>query len=156
MALPWIAKIFLAIFSDNITACGSRRRSYLIFNSSIVIVSIILLMIWGIDAGKIFIMFCIITSQIGMTWNDAITDALIAQASRNDLGNGAANLNTIATISMALGGIVACLGAGTIELKGGDDLDPNLYFGTYMGLICTLLLASIFMNRELEPEIILH
>jgi hypothetical protein len=91
-----------------------------------------------------------------MTWNDAITDALIAQASRNDLGNGAANLNTIATCAMALGGIVACLSAGSIELNGGDDIDPNIYFGTYMGLICTLLIASIWMNQDLEPEVILQ
>ena len=91
-----------------------------------------------------------------MTWNDAITDALIAQASRNDLGNGAANLNTIATVAMAIGGIVACVGAGSIELSGGDDIDPNLYFGTYMGLIFCLLLSSIWMNKDLEPEIILQ
>ena len=78
MAFPWIAKIFLAILSDNVTAFGSRRRSYLIMNSSVVIVAIILLMIWGTAAGKVFIMFCVIASQVGMTWNDAITDALIA------------------------------------------------------------------------------
>ena len=116
MAFPWIAKIFLAIFSDNVTACGSRRKSYLIINSSIVVVSIILLMIWGIQAGKIFIMFCVITSQVGMTWCDAISDALIAQASRVDLKNGAANLNSVATVAGALGGITACLGAACIEL----------------------------------------
>jgi len=78
MALPWVAKIFLAIFSDNITCCGSRRKSYLIINSSINIFSIVLLMMFGIACGKIFIMFCIVTSQICMTWCDAISDALIA------------------------------------------------------------------------------
>jgi hypothetical protein len=57
---------------------------------------------------------------------------------------------------MALGGIVACGSAGFIELQNDDDLDPNVYFGTYMGLICLLLIASIFMNTKLEPEIILH
>ena len=90
-----------------------------------------------------------------MTWCDAISDALIAQASRVDLKNGAANLNSVATVAGALGGITACLGAACIELQGaGDDLDPNIYFGTYMGLIFLLLIASIFLNRELEPEII--
>jgi hypothetical protein len=48
MALPWVAKIFLAIFSDNISCCGSRRKSYLIVNSAINILSIIMLIIWGI------------------------------------------------------------------------------------------------------------
>lgn len=51
-----------------------------------------------------------------MTWNDAITDALIAQASRVDLLNGASNLNSLATIAFALGGIIACLSAGFIGL----------------------------------------
>lgn len=156
MAFPWIAKIFLAIFSDNVTLCGSRRKSYLIINASIVVVSIILLMIWGIACGKVFIMTCVIISQVGMTWCDAISDALIAQASRVDLKHGAANLNSVATVAGALGGMTACLTAGGIEIQGGDDIDPNIYFGTYMGLICLLLIASIFLNRDLEPEVILH
>ena len=62
MAFPWIAKIFLAIFSDNVSACGSRRKSYLIINSTIIVFSIAALMIWGIMLGKEFIMFCIVTS----------------------------------------------------------------------------------------------
>jgi BT1 family len=48
MAFPWVAKIFLAIFSDNISCCGSRRKSYLIVNSAINILSIIMLIVWGI------------------------------------------------------------------------------------------------------------
>lgn len=88
-----------------------------------------------------------------MTWCDAITDALIAQASRSDLKHGAANLNTIAVLAMAFGGVVACVSAGFIELQDGKT-DPNVYFGTYGGLILMLLIASIFLNKALEPEII--
>jgi hypothetical protein len=62
MAFPWVAKIFLAIFSDNVTCCGSRRKSYLIINASVNIFALILLMLFGIMYGKIFIMFCIILS----------------------------------------------------------------------------------------------
>ena len=116
MAFPWIAKIFLAVFSDNVSCCGSRRKSYLIVNSAIATLAVVLLMIFGIPNGKVFIMFCIVTTQICMTWCDAITDALIAQASRVDLKNGASNLNTIAVLSFALGGMIACLSAGFIEL----------------------------------------
>ena len=65
-------------------------------------------------------------------------------------------MNTVAIIAMALGGITACTGAGFIELTNDEELDPNIYFGSYLGLICLLLIASIFMNTELEPEIILH
>ena len=89
-----------------------------------------------------------------MTWNDALTDALIAQASRSDLKSGAANLNVITTLAMAVGGIIACLIAGSIELSDNKDVDPNWYFGSYGFLICILLGAAIFLNRALEPEII--
>ena len=156
MAFPWVAKIFLAIFSDNVTCCGSRRKSYLIINSAINVVSIILLMLFGIRYGKYFIMFCIITSQVCMTWCDAISDALIAQASRIDFNKGAANLNSLTMLAFAFGGIIACVSAGCIELDDGKDVDPNVYFGTYAGLIFLLFIAAIFLNKKLEPEIILQ
>jgi len=155
MAFPWIAKIFLAITSDNMSLFGSRRKNYLILNSSIVVLSIILLMILGIKEGKIFIMCCVITSQLCMTWCDAITDALIAQASRDDLKKGAADLNTVAALAYAVGGIIACICAGSIELNPNEEeVDPNWYFGTYGFLILILLITSIFLNRRHEPEII--
>jgi len=69
--------------------------------------------------------------------------------------NGATNLNTVTMLAFAAGGIIACSAAGAIELDEGNDFDPNWYFGTYAGLIFFLLIASIFLNKELEPEIIL-
>jgi len=54
-----------------------------------------------------------------------------------------------------MGGIIACVCAGFIELDDGKDVDPNFYFGIYAGLIFILLLAAIFLNRKLEPEIII-
>ena len=118
MAFPWVLKVFLAIFADNVSCCGSRRKSYLTINSAANIISIVLLMLFGIQCGKIFIMFCIVISQICMTWCDAVSDALIAQASRSDLQSGAANLNTITMVAFAFGGIIACTSAGFIELSG--------------------------------------
>jgi hypothetical protein len=38
----------------------------------------------------------------------------------------------------------------------GKDVDPNWYFGVYSFLIFILLVASIFLNRDLEPEIVLR
>ena len=154
-SLPWIAKFFLAITSDGISCCGSRRKSYLIINSSVAIFSIILLMLFGLANGKYFIMFCIMLSQLCMTWNDAITDALMAQAARLDLKHGASHLNTLATYMYAFGGIIGCMSAGFIELEDGNDLDPNVYFGTYAGLIFIVLISSVFLSQQMEPEIIL-
>lgn len=156
MAFPWVLKIFLAIFSDNVTCCGSRRKSYLIINAIVNIFSIIMLMIFGIMLGKWFILACIVLSQICMTWCDAVSDALIAQASRLDLKRGAVNLNSICVIAFAFGGIVACVCAGFIEMNADNDYDPNILFGVYVGIIAILLFASIFLNRHHEPEIILQ
>lgn len=156
MAFPWVLKIFLAIFSDNVTCCGSRRKSYLIINATINILSIVLLMIFGLMLGKYFILACIVLSQICMTWCDAVSDALIAQGSRLDLKRGAINLNTICTIAFALGGIVACVSAGFIEMTCDNDYDPNILFGVYAGIIAILLIASIFLNYYHEPEVILR
>ena len=60
-------------------------------------------------------------------------------------------------ISYALGGIIACAIAGFIQLlENRIVVDPNFYFGTYAFLIVVLLIASITLNRNLEPEIILR
>jgi len=46
--------------------------------------------------------------------------------------------------------------AGFIELNGEKDFDPNVFFGIYAGLIIILLIASIFLEKGHEPEIILR
>lgn len=91
-----------------------------------------------------------------MTWCDALSDALIAQASRVDTKNGATNLNSICLVAYAKGGIIACSIAGTIEMGDGKDVDPNFYFGVYAGLIVILLVAAVYLNRDNEPDIILR
>lgn len=64
-------------------------------------------------------------------------------------------MNTICIVAFAIGGIVACVCAGLIELNNDNDYDPNILFGVYIGIISILLIASIFLNRDLEPEVIL-
>lgn len=91
-----------------------------------------------------------------MTWCDAVSDALAAQASRLDLVNGAANLNTVTQVSFATGGIIACVTAGCVEMNQGSETDPNIFFGTYAGLILILLIAAIYLNQDCEPEIVLQ
>ena len=114
MTLPQILKMFLAIFADCISCCGSKRKSYLLINTTINIVTMVLLMVYAVKLGKYFIVFCMLTNQVVMTWCDAINDALVAQVSRQD-SRGASNLNSWWSIGFALGGIIACATAGTIE-----------------------------------------
>jgi hypothetical protein len=56
----------------------------------------------------------------------------------------------------AIGGLIACLTAAFIELKDNQNLDPNIFFGIYASFIIILLIVSIFLNRDLEPEVILE
>jgi Na+/melibiose symporter-like transporter len=155
MGVPRLFNIFLGIIADNVSCCGSRRRSYLIVTSVVNVLSMVLLMIFGIMYGKVFIMACVVLSQVCMTWCDTISDALIAQASRIDDGNSSKNLNTIKTLAFASGGLLACLIAGSVELQD-SEIDPNFYFGTYALLILILVIASIFLNYDLEPDIVLY
>ena len=54
------------------------------------------------------------------------------------------------------GGVLACVTAGTMVMLGGAEIDPNVYFGIYMSIIALLLISSIFLSKEWEPEIIIH
>jgi hypothetical protein len=49
---------------------------------------------------------------------------------------------------------LACVIAGSIEYDQSREVDPNWYFGAYAGLVTILLIASIFLDRVNEPEII--
>ena len=68
--------------------------------------------------------------------------------------NGAANLNIVTIIAFALGGLLACIIAGSIEYDQSRAVDPNWYFGAYAGLVTILLVAAVFLDRVNEPEII--
>ena len=127
----------------------------MIINSAVNFLSIVLLMIFGMAFGVPFIMGCVVVSQLCMTWCDATSDALIAQASRVDLKDGSTNLNSITYFSFAIGGIVACIGAGFIDMNE-DGVEPNYFFGAYALLMLIICITSFFLNRDLEPELILQ
>lgn len=49
---------------------------------------------------------------------------------------------------------MACITAGSIEIDESREVDPNLYFGAYAGLIVILFIAAVFLDSVNEPEII--
>ena len=112
---PFMLKFLLAICSDSVTLCGSRRKSYLILSAIVNLVSIILLMVLGLKLGLVFIMACIVVANLSLTWLDLLDHALVAQAARYDLKNGSANLHMLAVYAYAIGGLLACLVAGSYE-----------------------------------------
>ena len=46
-------------------------------------ISMALIMEFGIKYGKYLVVICIFISQITMAWNDTVTDALTVQVSKN-------------------------------------------------------------------------
>lgn len=47
MTFPQVLKMFLAIISDCVTCFGSRRKSYLVINSAINMLSMVLLILFS-------------------------------------------------------------------------------------------------------------
>lgn len=93
-----------------------------------------------------------------MTTCDAITDALVVQASRVDSDNAAANLNTLTQLAAAFGGISSCFLGFLIEFLETSHqypIDPNSYFGLYAGLIFILTIFAYNLDSKFEPDNIL-
>lgn len=65
-------------------------------------------------------------------------------------------MNSLTLISYALGGMIGCGVAGTIQASSNKNLNPNIYFGVYTGLIVLMFSATLLLNRNLEPEIVLR
>ena len=155
---PWVVKMLFGLISDNFTFFGSRRKSYLMTMVSLNLLSLLMLMMFAVKYGKYFITFCIFSTQLCMTYCDAISDALIVQNSKIS-ESAANNLNSLTMFASAFGGILGCSFAALIELvqtkRTTSIIDPNTYFGIYAFLIFVLLVGVVRLNPNLEPEIIL-
>ena len=99
-----------------------------------------------------------------MTMCDALTDALVVQASRIN-SHGAENLNSLTLIAYSLGGILGFSLAGSITLwdsyvqaQGNTKqlLDPNVYFCAYTLLIFLLTISVMCMSPALEPDVVIQ
>jgi hypothetical protein len=55
----------------------------------------------------------------------------------------------------AIGGLTACLIAASLEYQDQKKIDPNIFFGIYASIIAILLIASLSLNYNLEPDIVL-
>ena len=70
--------------------------------------------------------------------------------------NGSGFLNSLTLISYALGGIIGCGFAGAIQGNSSKNLNPNIYFAVYTLIIILMFSATLLLNRNLEPDIILR
>ena len=99
IAMPWSFKFIYSFMSDNIQLFNSRRRNHILINSFINIVSISLLMKYGLEQGKWFITAAIFLSQVNMAYCDTVTDALSAQASKHGIRDAHESLQYVEMIS---------------------------------------------------------
>jgi hypothetical protein len=74
---PWVFKMVFGIMADNYTFLGSRRKSYLFAATTLNLLSLFLLMSFGLLYGKFFIVACVFMTQLCMTFCDAVSDALV-------------------------------------------------------------------------------
>lgn len=59
ISVPWVAKILFAIVVDNLTMCGSRRKSYLMFACLLNMLAMYWLMIFSANEGKYVVTACV-------------------------------------------------------------------------------------------------
>lgn len=59
ISMPWVAKILFAIIVDNLTFCGSRRKSYLMFACLLNLAAMYSLIIFSASEGKYIVTGCV-------------------------------------------------------------------------------------------------
>ena len=62
IAMPWSFKIFYGFSSDNIKIFGSKRRGHILLNTMTCSLSMLAIMIFGVQFGKYFITVCVFIS----------------------------------------------------------------------------------------------
>ena len=76
MSLPWAAKIFYGIVTDNFPICGSTKKNYLILLGTISCVALIPIGLVDLDSPTVFVaLLTLVTACIGMM--DVVMDGLM-------------------------------------------------------------------------------
>ena len=64
--IPYMFSTVLALVTENVSIFGSRRKNYLILLAPIAIFALLLLILFGKQLGKIFIITCILITYVSM------------------------------------------------------------------------------------------
>lgn len=149
IALPWSFKIFYGFTSDNIRIFGSKRRNHILLNTVLCSVSMVGIMLFGLEFGKYFVTICVLISQYTMAYNDTVTDALTVQASKFDIADCCEWLNGMCYAMQGFGAIIGALMAVLVQRA--PYIGPFHCFGIYLGLQITFFICALFMNKQMEP-----
>lgn len=120
-ALPWNYKIYYGILSDCVPIFGSHRRSYICLAGLIGTLAFIGLGLLGDgssyqDKSELvnIVKWLVLITSLSTAFCDVCTDALVAANAKMESENGAGNLQSLCWFSLAVGGIISNLFAGTL------------------------------------------
>ncbi len=80
-AAPWVLKIFYGLLSDSFPLFGYRRKSYLIICS--ILSALGWLSLAFLPSDKTWVLFSLLTANLGFAATDVITDGLVVEHSTN-------------------------------------------------------------------------
>lgn len=101
-ALPWVFKIIYGFVSDSFPLWGHRRKSYLILYSFFSMLGWLFLVV--LPGETRFILFALLTANLGFAATDVVTDGLIVEYSK---GTASSLLQSIAWGARSFGALIA-------------------------------------------------
>ena len=127
--------------ADNLPIFGSRRKSYLILLSLLMMMTMAQMGHQGMHSyNEAIVLLLIFTTCIAFT--DLLREAIMVGQARRDLKSGAADLQSYSYTFLAIGGLFGSTMAAFLTDK--DDLSNCYYISASLGLI--VLLASLNMS----------
>ena len=143
--LPWSFKLLLGMTADNLPIFGSRRKSYLILMSLLMILTMAQMGYSGMQSYNEAIIL-LFTFSTCLAFTDLLREAIMVGQARTDPQTGAAELQSYCYTWLSIGGLFGSTLAAF--LTDGDDLSSCYYVCASLGLI--LLIATLNMSHSVE------
>ncbi|KAK1308019.1 hypothetical protein QJS10_CPA09g01936 [Acorus calamus] len=141
--LPMVAKPLYGVLSDALYFGGAHRIPYISFGVFIQIMSWGTLALLPVSGGTIPIqMACILLSNLGASFTEVASDALVAELSKNQK---AGLLQSYSLMALAAGGILGNFSGGFFLLK---TQQPRLMFSLFCILLSFQLLLSLTTKED--------
>ncbi|CAM6050270.1 unnamed protein product [Sphagnum compactum] len=111
--LPMVAKPIYGIISDSIFIGGSHRVPYLVFAGALQLLSWGAIVVHpGVSSSIVALTFMLMLSNVGGAISEVMNDALVAEAGKRKKGAKQGELQSLAWLALASGGLVGNLMGG--------------------------------------------
>ncbi|WOL06169.1 putative folate-biopterin transporter 8, chloroplastic [Canna indica] len=137
--LPMVAKPLLGVISDAVYIGDAHRLPYISIGAILQLVSWGTLALIPVTGGETFqaLITCILLSNLGASFVEVATDALVAEFSRT---RSAGQLQSYAFIALAAGAMLGNLSSGFTLLK---TQEPKILFFIFALLLCVQITLSL-------------